>query len=502
MRQIEPAVIDDAMLRAAVTAQGPQGEAGAVVIKDGGIPYGTVMELRLDSASILKIENLWQFTALTKLQMDSNMIEQITGLHMLHNLKWLDLSFNSITVIEGLDNLTQLCDLSLSHNKIERITGLDNQKQLQTLSIAHNQLNVKEDLFLLRPYYFPALRSVALRGNPMSEDVEHYPDFPLALLNTLTYLDFTLIEKTDRDAAVEKFEIRVKEMEHKEEKLLKEREKEEQTAFELNQRQNAFVDHLTNLHEKMYEDDADGRTLNMIDVIAEEVDAFHAKIIEHCQQMVTEGLARLAKRAKESGDLIGSIENGIKRSETNGAELIANLNVLIEENYQSEDLSVKITELEEQLMEIEVTLNESNDLAIGEFEREYTDMVESFKEYASGLFQKIRDAEGLHHEKLQEECQNQLERFIRNEVPDSYTETLKMLFVDKDAIANALAASHDCHALAIDTAEDTLKQNSDQHRIQLVARLAEEELTRSRRRYKEIAHLLDHYREELFNLEE
>ena len=69
----------------------------------------------------------------------------------------------------------------------------------------------------------------------MSEDAEHYPEFPLALLNTLTYLDFTLIEKQDRDAAVEKFEIRVKEMEHKEEKLLKERQQEEQAAFELNQ---------------------------------------------------------------------------------------------------------------------------------------------------------------------------------------------------------------------------------------------------------------------------
>lgn len=79
--------------------------------------------------------------------------------------------------------------------------------------------------------------------------------------------------------------------------------------------------------------------------------------------------------------------------------------------------------------------------AIGEFEREYTDMVESFKEYSSGIFQKIRDAEALHHEKLQEECQNQLEKFIRNEVPDSYTETLKMLFVDKDAIANGTGVS-------------------------------------------------------------
>ena len=79
------------------------------------------------------------------------------------------------------------------------------------------------------------MRSVALRGNPLSEDVEHYPDFPLALLNTLTYLDFKLIERADRDVAMEKFEIRVKEMEHKEEKLLKDREKEEQAQFELNQ---------------------------------------------------------------------------------------------------------------------------------------------------------------------------------------------------------------------------------------------------------------------------
>ena len=69
----------------------------------------------------------------------------------------------------------------------------------------------------------------------MSEDVEHYPDFPLALLNTLTYFDFKLIERADLDRAIEKFEIRVKEMEHKEEKMLKEREKEDQAAFELKQ---------------------------------------------------------------------------------------------------------------------------------------------------------------------------------------------------------------------------------------------------------------------------
>ena len=38
--------------------------------------------------------------------------------------------------------------------------------------------------------------------------------------------------------------------------------------------------------------------------------------------------------------------------------------------------------------------------------------------------------------------------------------------------------------------------------FKLIKKLQEEELTRSRGRYKEIAHLLDHYREELFSLEE
>ena len=57
-----------------------------------------------------------------------------------------------------------------------------------------------------------------------------------------------------------------------------------------------------------------------------------------------------------------------------------------------------------------------------------------------------------------------LEKFIRNEVPDEYSEELKLLFVDKDQISNALAASHDCHSLVIDTAEDSLKQNSDSHK--------------------------------------
>jgi len=38
---------------------------------------------------VLKIDNLWQFTKLTKLQLDNNIVEKIEGLDCLVNLRWL-----------------------------------------------------------------------------------------------------------------------------------------------------------------------------------------------------------------------------------------------------------------------------------------------------------------------------------------------------------------------------------------------------------------------------
>jgi hypothetical protein len=38
---------------------------------------------------VLTIDNLWEFTALTKLQLDNNIIEKVEGLDSLVNLIWL-----------------------------------------------------------------------------------------------------------------------------------------------------------------------------------------------------------------------------------------------------------------------------------------------------------------------------------------------------------------------------------------------------------------------------
>ena len=47
---VEPAVIDDSMLKAAIEEQGPQEEAGNIARRDG-MPYEEVERLRLDFKS-------------------------------------------------------------------------------------------------------------------------------------------------------------------------------------------------------------------------------------------------------------------------------------------------------------------------------------------------------------------------------------------------------------------------------------------------------------------
>uniref|UniRef100_G1SKL1 Dynein regulatory complex subunit 3 n=1 Tax=Oryctolagus cuniculus TaxID=9986 RepID=G1SKL1_RABIT len=137
---IEPRVMDDEMLKLAVSEQGPREEAGQLA-KQEGILFKDVLTLQLDFQNILHIDNLWQFENLRKLQLDNNIIERIEGLENLVHLVWLDLSFNNIEVIEGLDSLVNLEDLSLFNNRISRIDSLDALGKLQVLSLGNNQID-------------------------------------------------------------------------------------------------------------------------------------------------------------------------------------------------------------------------------------------------------------------------------------------------------------------------------------------------------------------------
>ncbi|BFZ17183.1 hypothetical protein BsWGS_20222 [Bradybaena similaris] len=86
---VEPSVIDSKMLQEAVEEQGPKDEAKTIAKKEG-YKFKDVLSLRLDFRNILHIDNLWEFTSLTKLQLDNNIIEKIEGLDLLVNLVWLE----------------------------------------------------------------------------------------------------------------------------------------------------------------------------------------------------------------------------------------------------------------------------------------------------------------------------------------------------------------------------------------------------------------------------
>ena len=59
-----------------------------------------------------------------------------------------------------------------------------------------------------RPIRFPKLRSLAIWGNEMTQSEESYPAFPVAILSSLSFLDFKMIDPEERAQAIEKYEIK------------------------------------------------------------------------------------------------------------------------------------------------------------------------------------------------------------------------------------------------------------------------------------------------------
>lgn len=75
------------------------------------------------------------------------------------------------------------------------------------------------------------------------------------------------------------------------------------------------------------------------------------------------------------------------------------------------------------------------------------------------------------------------------------------LFVNKDTIVNAVGASHDIHLLKIDNREDELVTRINSWCTNLVDKIHKDEITRNRKRVKEINQYIDHMQSELDNME-
>nr|XP_051697945.1 dynein regulatory complex subunit 3 isoform X6 [Oryctolagus cuniculus] len=425
---IEPRVMDDEMLKLAVSEQGPREEAGQLA-KQEGILFKDVLTLRLDFQNILHIDNLWQFENLRKLQLDNNIIERIEGLENLVHLVWLDLSFNNIEVIEGLDSLVNLEDLSLFNNRISRIDSLDALGKLQVLSLGNNQIDNIMNLVYLRR--FKCLRTLSLAGNPIAQ-AEDYKMFIYAYLPDLVYLDFRRIGDHMKELAEAKHQYSTDELKHREHLAQARLEAEQAQRAELEAHKAAFVDRLNDsfLFDSMYAEDVEGNKLSYLPGVGELLETYKDKFVTICVNIFEYGLKQQEKRKIELDTFTECIQEAIQENQEQGKLKIAQFeekhSLSLSNIREASELPTAeriaecdqdITELFNALMTLEMQLAEQLEETISMFERNIVDLVGLFIENVQSLMAQCRDLENHHHEKLLEISINTLEKMVKGE-PD------------------------------------------------------------------------------------
>ncbi|XP_071963999.1 dynein regulatory complex subunit 3-like [Antedon mediterranea] len=507
---VEPSVIEEDMLQKAVEEQGPKEEAGKIA-KSEGIDFGDVLQLRLDFKNILKIDNLWQFTSLVKLQLDNNIIERIEGLDALVNLVWLDLSFNNIEIIEGLYKLGKLEDLTLYNNRIAALENMASLTNLHVFSVGNNKLSSLENLVYLRR--FRNLQTLNLNGNAFCDD-DNYKPFVVAHIPSLVYLDFRLIDGNTREAAVEKYRYAIEELVADETAAeLKEKGRKQQQE-EYARQKAAYVENLNGpyLFDSMFTDDPEAVNLAALPGVDELLLSYKEKMVVICQQVFEFGLKEFDRREHDVQEFYACIQeakdenkkdaiNEIKKFNQYRKKMFAEFSQISDPNVlkgRVDEYKEEVDALLDKLMGLEMQIVDQLEDTIKEFERNMADFVATFVENVQGLISQIRDLENIHHERLLETAIATLEKYMKNELDDDLPEDLKMLFVDKDTISNAVSASHDVHMLKIDNREDDIIQRANGWMASLIERIHnEEEVKRNRDRVKEIGNFIDHLGDEL-----
>ncbi|KAG2456113.1 DRC3 protein, partial [Polypterus senegalus] len=107
----------------------------------------------------------------------------------------------------------------------------------------------------------------------------------------------------------------------------------------------------------------------------------------------------------------------------------------------------------------------------------------------------LRDLESNYNEKVLEIAINTLEKAKRDEFDEDIPEDVRMLFVDKDTVINAVSGSHDMHLLKIDNREDSIVTRANKWCANVVTQVHREEKTRNRNRVSEIHQYTNHLRD-------
>ncbi|XP_026499077.1 dynein regulatory complex subunit 3-like [Vanessa tameamea] len=515
---IEPGVIDNAMLTRCILEYGPKEEAGRLFAEEG-VHLDEAQIVRLEFQNILRIDHLWMLKSLRKLTLAHNLIEKIENLELLVGLNELDLSFNKIEKIENLDELVNLEILTLFHNKIRKLENMDTLENLLVFSIGDNLIEDYKEMSYMRR--FRKLRSVSFKGNPCCDD-PMTNQFLKSALTRVTYLDYKLIAEEERESGRALFRGHLRKLDDADEKAEKERLAKEDYEAKVKFYALSFVEYLSGpeLLDSMFEKDPDGSLLLKV---GGELLGFYEQYKEQYEETMA-GLVQFAQEAYNSRqneiklfkDLVdNALEDSVVKSkmvvagfEEKKKSLIDQMNELIG-RFTSKKATIEqlepniidageafndiIYDLWKKLMTIEMQLYEQCEESRVQFAVNMTEMITKLLEVSRNAFGAWREHEGMWSMRQFEALSKLLgNKIMLGDAPPELFEVM----MDRDQMMNLIAQSSDNHMRFIDAREDLLMTRANNWRDELIQGANDNEIKRNRDRILEIYYYIDNQREE------
>ncbi|XP_026746550.1 LOW QUALITY PROTEIN: dynein regulatory complex subunit 3-like [Trichoplusia ni] len=519
---VEPGVIDNAMLIRCILEYGPTEEAGRLFAEEG-VHLEEAEVVRLEFQNILRIDHLWMLKSLTKLTLAHNLIEKIENLEQLTGLNELDLSFNKIEKIEKLDALVNLEVLTLFHNKIRKLENLESLEKLLVFSIGDNLIEDFKEMAYLRQ--FRKLRSVSFKGNPCCDEPNAYA-FVRAALHRVTYLDYKIITEEERESGKALFRGLIRKMDEADEKTEQERIAKEEYDAKVTFYAMSFVEYLSGpeLLDTMFDKDPDGALLlsfggelqAYFDQYREQYVETMATLVDFAQEAYTErqneiklfkdlvdtALEESVEKSKKTLDEFHEKKKPIMAKVDEYFSKIDAKQMAVEEAEPllielGEQFHETLYELWKALMTIEMQLFEQCEDSRVQFAVNMTELVTKLLEASRTAFGAWREHEGVWSTRQFEI----LSKYLGNKVMlgDASRELFDIM-MDRDMMMNVVAASSDNHMRFIDAREDLLMTRANTWRDDLVQGTNDNEVKRNRDRILEINYFIDNQREEWSDL--
>ncbi|KAM9362271.1 dynein regulatory complex subunit 3 [Symphorus nematophorus] len=474
-----PVYLNDELLLEEIMEQ--LNNEGRVIAKREGIHFSEVRKLCVKFRGLRSIENLWEFTSLTRLELNSNLIEKIEGLDRLVNLTWLNLSFNSIRKIEGLDSLWKLEVLNLTRNKISVIENMDTLERLTHFSIAKNHLEQQDNVLYLRK--FKKLFALTLEENPAFKG-DDYKLFIVVHFPELKYIEDTVIDDEMRNAAAIKYSYISESMRFEEEQKQEADGAKQRQEAEIKLHKDAFVEELNGPHlfKSMFEDDLEAETLHRVPGVPPLLQTYPHQTVELCMQLFEAGLTEHKRREAE----VSLFTSGVTKTKDDCKQQTRQ--ILAEFDRQHRESSEEMLKISDPDL-----LKAKIDYCCGEIS-ELRDVLMTLELHLFSELE-IRDLEDKHHEKVQQIALATLKNVAEDDLGEDFPNDVKMLFTVKDTVMEALDTCHNNHLLKVSDRETQLEACLSAWKVSLIKEIKDKDLKEHRKRLRDIIRYGDYLTE-------